>query len=66
MYAVFSRLRLYSSKGRRKDASSVAITDLENELLKQVEATGRENTPPGHGLIVKMKRGKHNLEILYF
>ena len=40
MYAVFARLRLYSSKVRRKDVSSIAVlTDLGNELnrLKQQE-----------------------------
>ena len=62
MYAVFSRLRLYSSKGRRKDVSSVAVlTDIENDF-KKVEATGREKTPPGHSLIVQMKSGEQNLE----
>ena len=36
------------------------------ELIKQVKATGRENTPLGHSLIVQIKRGKQNLEEYIF
>ena len=59
---VFSRLRLFSSKGRRKDVSSVAVlTDLENELNRSKQQEERTHRP-GHSLIFQMKRGKQNLE----
>ena len=35
-------------------------------IKKEVEATGRENTPPGHSLIAQMKSGEKNLERVYF
>ena len=55
----------YSSKGRRKDVSSIAVlTDHGSELLGR--STGKENTPPGHSLIAQVKRGEQNLERVYF
>ena len=51
----------------KPDVWSVAVlTDLENELNSKVESIARENTPPGHSLIVQMKRGKQNLESMVF
>ena len=66
MYAVFSRLRLYSSKRHRKDYQASPSSPTSKMILKKVKATGRENTPPGHSLIVQMKNGEQDLERVYF
>ena len=56
------QLRLYSLKG----AEQMYQPSPPHWPRKWGQATGRENTPPGHSLIAQMKKGKQNLERVYF
>ena len=64
-YVVKATLEKGAEKMYQASPPSPTSKDFYYELDSKVEATGRENTPPGH-LIVQMKRGKQNLERVYF